>query len=129
MTSKITLTKDPMAPACCAVCNKSSNGSTRFADFQRDLDYYGVVLICEDCSRELVVLLDFVPREQLETFVAANEKLVNENIELREENARVRAALDAIFRVRPDLDDSSSKSVNLDRSDDERDAGGGKSKK
>lgn len=117
--SKYVLTKSPMLPAYCAGCRKSANGIVNFVDFQLDLDYYGAVVFCEDCAKEICGVLDMVPVADLFDAVAKIEALAAANRELTEENERVRAALDSILSVRPDLRSDSDRDDDVDNSESE----------
>lgn len=101
---KIQATLTPMLPATCVACRKSANGVTKFLDFQADVDYYGAIVICEDCAREMLDVLGFVPVALVESL---RDRLEIQKIELntvREENERLRGAFDSILVVRPDID-------------------------
>lgn len=102
---KIQVVLHPALPATCCVCNRSANGIVRFMDFQKDLDYYGAVVICEDCAKEMLDVLEFVPVARLQEELNANVVLMEKIRKLEDENERVRGALDSVLLVRPDLRD------------------------
>lgn len=60
-SGRVRVVTEPALPAICAMCKKSANGAIRFIDFQFDMDYYGAVVFCEDCMKECMIALDFVP--------------------------------------------------------------------
>lgn len=115
--SKIQIVMHPALPATCAVCNKSANGIVKFLDFQKDLDYYGAVLICEDCGREMLDALDFAPVAQVTYRDQQIAELQQELQVVREENERVRAALDSVLVVRPDLRSNGDRVDGVDSSE------------
>lgn len=127
--SKIQVVKHPPLPATCAVCNRSANGNVDFLDWNLSLDYYGAVLLCEDCAREMVSILGFAPVAEVENRNEQIENLTLRNRELVEENDRVRAALNSVLVVRPDLRVDGNQSDDLDSEDTENGTVGGKSKK
>lgn len=124
--SKIQVVFHPALPATCAVCRKSADGNTRFMDFQADLDYYGAILLCEDCAKEMLTLLKFVPVTEVEERNAQIEFLHTRVQETQAENERLNSALDAILRVRPDLSDAVHQSDSVD--DEATPSGNSKSK-
>lgn len=84
--SRVALTTSPMLPSKCVVCTKDADGTTQFADFAADLDYYGAIVICEHCVRECIELLDAPVAELRAKLVAKEEEfeaLQNEYRELR----------------------------------------------
>lgn len=112
--SKIKVVKHPALPATCAVCYRSADGVVDFLDWQLSLDYYGAVLVCEDCAREMLVVLGFAPVAEVTSRNEQIENLTIRNRELVEENERVRAALNSILAVRPDLRSDSDGNDDLD---------------
>lgn len=121
---KIQLTLQPALPATCAVCNKSANNSTKFIDFAKDLDYYGAVVICEDCVREALELLECVPVALVNE---ANEQLavLHDRIqEVQAENVRLNNTLDNILSLRPGLSEFDSSVTESDDSSPEETSGG-----
>ena len=114
LMGKIQLTLNPMLPATCVVCGRSANGVVRFLDFQMQLEYYGAVVICEDCGKELVSVLDFVPAVALQEIQQEFEFTEDKLSTVREENERLRGALDSILLIRPDISSDSSLDVGVD---------------
>lgn len=128
-TSKIQFVLHPPLPGTCVVCNKSANGETRFLDFGAQLDFYGAILMCEDCGKELVDILDFVPVAQVKYRDKQIENLVVMNRELKDENDNIRAALNAVLVVRPDLRPDSDSPGDVDSKNDGQGTKRGTSKK
>lgn len=81
MTSKITKTTEPALPSSCSVCSVAAKGYNAFYDFGVSIDWYGAILICEDCAQNLAELLDLTKITRLETAVAEGEALIAELIE------------------------------------------------
>jgi hypothetical protein len=79
----------PVLPHKCAVCGTSEKGD--YFDFGLDLDYYGTVYIClMNCFREAANCIDYyspaqhgLALERIEQLRDANNKLIDENEELR----------------------------------------------
>lgn len=57
-------------PGVCFVCGSDGNDERQFVDFQKTVDWYGVVYICTYCAAEVAQLLGFVRFRdyQTETF-------------------------------------------------------------
>jgi hypothetical protein len=103
-SGRVKLVTEPALPATCAICVRSADGTIKFVDFNVSLDYYGAVVICEDCIKECMGLFDYIPKERLE--IAKN--LGHETLEQLEvahnELDRYRSVIDTLGIVRPDLD-------------------------
>lgn len=78
-SGRIHIVTEPALPATCVVCRRSANGAVKFIDFNFSLDYYGAVVLCEDCIKESLSLLDYTPNinftNKVEELVAAQEEL------------------------------------------------------
>ena len=114
---KVQVILHPPLPATCVVCRKSADGVVRFLDFQASVDYYGAIVVCENCAGEMLDVLQFVPVAEKDN--ALNQVLVMEEafLAVRAENANLRNALDSILVVRPDLNLDSGESSDLDDSE------------
>lgn len=102
-TSKYQIVTSFPLPGTCAGCNKSANGSTRFVDFQLQLDWYGAVAFCEDCCKEMLICFDFVESSKLSDAYQEIKSLSDINRDLEAQNASLRSAVDSILAIRPDL--------------------------
>lgn len=101
--SKYVVVKHPPLPATCVGCHKSANGVTDFVDFNTNVDYYGAILMCEDCFLECGRLLGLVPVAEVED-AARDYNDARETIDrLQDENVRINAALDSLFSLRPNF--------------------------
>lgn len=99
-TSKIQVVLNPPLPGTCVICNKSANGQVRFLDFNFNLDWYGAVLICESCAKEVVEIVESDTIRQQTAEIAA---LKAELQEVRENNDRLNGSIDSLLSVRPNL--------------------------
>lgn len=77
--SKYSVTYAPPLPAKCAGCGADALGHNRFIDLTLSLDFYGAVLLCESCAKEMVGLIDFCPvaerDDALHDLQSAQEKI------------------------------------------------------
>lgn len=73
-SGRVRIVTEPALPATCAICVRSANGQIRFIDFNADLDYYGAIVICEDCMRESLTLLGFTDEINFTNKVSELEK-------------------------------------------------------
>jgi len=85
LQAKYQLTKDPAQPQKCAGCGVNANGQNEFVDFNLSLDYYGAVIFCMSCAKEIAATVGFVDPDTIETYGdvldaarAANERLSGE---------------------------------------------------
>ena len=81
LQAKFQLTKAPAQPQSCAACGVSAKGYNEFVDFNLSLDFYGAVIFCTDCAKEIAATVGFVDPDTIETFEdvlddarAANER-------------------------------------------------------
>jgi len=102
-SDRITITKYPPLPSSCAICLFSADGQRGFLDFQMSLDYYGAVVICEECVAPVAQLFGYVPESELEEIGIdlAATKLDLERT--RERHAELERTLDSLFAFRPSL--------------------------
>jgi hypothetical protein len=119
-SGRVVLVTEPALPATCVICTRSADGAIRFVDFNFSLDYYGAVVICEDCLKECLGLLDYTANinftNKVDELVAKQEELDRVTDELN----KYKSALDGLSFIRPDLNplnvDSSNKSEESDDS-------------
>lgn len=101
--SKLTFTTNPALPCTCIVCSKPANGETQFLDFGASLDWYGAIIICIECAREVAQVIDYHPVAQVQSLETQVRSLTTLNRGLHEENDKLHATLDSLFKLRPDL--------------------------
>jgi hypothetical protein len=102
-SGRVFVVTEPPLPATCAVCGRNANGTIKFVDFNKDLDYYGAVVICEDCIKECMGLLEYVPGSKLEEVIQALTQTIEELEVAKNELDRYKSAFDALNFIRPDL--------------------------
>jgi hypothetical protein len=73
-SDKLQFIDNPPLPSKCVVCSNDWMPHKRFIDFGASVDYYGAILICEDCAINLVDLLGF---EDKTVAIAYKEKYEN----------------------------------------------------
>lgn len=98
-TDRVALVTSPALPARCVICNFSANGRRRFLDFNVSIDYYGAILICEDCLLENANLLDgpvAAAKRQVEEMQEKLEEVTNEL-------DRYKFVVSSLSFVRPDF--------------------------
>lgn len=77
-SGRVSIITEPPLPATCVICVRSADGAVKFIDFNFSLDYYGAVVICEDCIKESMSLLEMVPLSKLQETVEALYRAVQE---------------------------------------------------
>lgn len=97
---RVQLTLDPALPSLCIVCNRSSGNNVKFVDFNVSLDWYGAVVICEDCIKECITVVEYEKVANLELELHSKE---NELEQAYRELQRYKSALDGLSFIRPDL--------------------------
>lgn len=102
-SGRIFVVTEPPLPATCVVCRRSANGAVKFIDFNLQLDYYGAVVFCEDCIKESLHVLDFIPTEKLQEVIEALTRTVEELEVVKDERDKYKSALDGLSFIRPDL--------------------------
>ncbi len=113
-SSKYTLTTTPALPATCAGCRRSANGIIQFVDFNLSLDYFGAVVFCEDCAKEILGVFDYVPVAKLEVLNEKNHQL-REALAIERANVnQLKSAVDAIVSIRPDISGALSSNEGTD---------------
>lgn len=105
---RVQLTLDPALPATCLICSRSSDGKINFVDFNLNFDYYGAVVICEDCIRECLQVVENKKVALLQDEV--NSLRHDLSVAEGKINAYA-AAFDGISLIRPDI-------VSVDSGDD-----------
>ncbi len=107
-SDKVVLTKYPSLPSTCVICLRSSDGVLEFIDFQMSLDIYGSVNICVECVALVAKgLLGFVEPSGIDALTQQIANLVEINRELKKENDLHNATLDALLKLRPNLNNDS----------------------
>lgn len=86
--SKYTLTTEPALPAKCIGCNNDVKPDFPLIDTSASLDYYGAILLCQNCVLEMAKLLDLVPETELHKEVQLGNELA---VRLQEANKKVEA--------------------------------------
>lgn len=88
------------------------------------MDYYGAIVICEDCVREALELLECVPVALVNEANEENERLLSLIQEVQAENVRLNLTLDNLLNLRPGLSGSDSGTTESDDSSPEETSGG-----
>lgn len=112
------------APHKCASCgNPIITKEQWYVDWLFTLDYYGQVIFCVDCVRQMANQLGYMDPKQVRELVMAGSAVTAQNMQLLEENKRLRDALAALGLVtsNPVLDNSDLVSVEEPRQEDEPD--------
>lgn len=112
--SKYQITYNPMLPAFCSGCRKSADGKTPYVDFNLDLDYYGAVVFCEACAKEIAVLFGWVPKQELEEINTQLATLHEKVQETQALNVHLNTTLDSLFALRPSLHSDDDPAGNSD---------------
>ena len=94
---KFKLTVQPALPSKCTGCGFDADGRKEFIDTTMSLDFYGAVLFCEDCVREMAATIGMVNPENELAFGETITQLTKEN-ELLEQ--RVEALEGVVFTYR-----------------------------
>lgn len=82
--AKYILTKEPPLPSTCSGCGKSADGKNKFVDFNLSIDYYGAIVFCYDCSREISNLIGFISERERDLALDELSEAVAENRALKE---------------------------------------------
>lgn len=56
----MSLTREPALPSKCINCNFSADGKREFLDTGASEDYYGAIVFCIDCCREMATSLGYI---------------------------------------------------------------------
>lgn len=104
MSDRVAFTTDPALPATCVICQRSSNGQIQFADFNMSLDYYGAIVICEDCVRETVSLVDYVSMERHRRVLAKLLDTKQELLETKNQLEKYENVVVSLAVARPELE-------------------------
>lgn len=128
-TGKFKLTVQPALPSKCTGCGFDADGRKEFIDTTMSLDFYGAVLFCEDCVREMAATIGMVNPENELALGDTITQLTKEN-ELLEQ--RVEALEGVVFTYRmPSVASAStassgSDSFTITTTDDQDTEGNGK---
>jgi hypothetical protein len=101
--SRVALITEPALPAECVICKRSANGKVQFVDFNASLDYYGAIVICEDCIKETLRLMGFSDRGVNERLIESLGRQQKINTELLAKLDKYESVVVNLQEVRPDL--------------------------
>lgn len=87
-TSKYQFVEQPAAPAKCIACNNDVKPDEPLIDTTASLDYYGAILFCISCAKELATLIGFVDEDEINKEVELSNELAQR---LAEEKKKVEA--------------------------------------
>lgn len=73
--AKYVLTKEPPLPSKCVGCGKGSDGKMSFIDPGASEDYYGAILFCLDCAKEICTVIGYVSVELASKVAEENDDL------------------------------------------------------
>jgi hypothetical protein len=93
--AKYVLTVEPPLPSKCVGCGKSSDGKLQFVDPGASEDYYGAIVFCIDCAREICTLIGYVSVE-LSSRVAEENDGLKKQLETYKQKVE---ALEDVVRV------------------------------
>lgn len=96
-SGKYKLTVEPALPSKCTGCGFDADGRKEFLDTTASLDFYGAVLFCEDCVREMAATVGMVNPDNEIALSEALSQLTKENDLLEQ---RVEALEGVIFTYR-----------------------------
>lgn len=112
MSDKITKTTEPALPQACSVCSVAAKGYNAFYDFGVSIDYYGAILVCEDCAQNLSDLVNSSSVARLETRVGELEEFISTLVEQKKALENVVSAY-----LISDSSDSSTSVTSVDDSE------------
>lgn len=100
--SRVYILDTPVAlPGHCVMCRASRNDDRKYVDFGMQLDFYGSVIFCTFCIRDVAAAVGFVPNTLLVEATHEYTNSVKENMacidELRKKNEALTNALSADF--------------------------------
>lgn len=101
VASKYQLTTTPPLPSSCVGCLKVAKGVEKFIDSGTSIDYFGSVVFCSDCIREMAMLLGMAPVAQT---VEVVEMLSRAMEELNAEKQKVEVLERVVFTYGIDCD-------------------------
>ena len=99
----IQVTTSPALPSRCCICNNTADGEKKFLDWDKDLDYYGAIVLCEFCAVSVGQAVDMVPIKLLHEAAADNSKLMKRIAVLESDLNLANLTLDNLLSLRPDL--------------------------
>lgn len=82
--AKMSLTREPALPSKCINCGFSANGKKEFLDVGASEDYYGAIVFCIDCCREMAVSLGFITPYQRDQAIEQMEAAVADSVLAKE---------------------------------------------
>lgn len=91
-SGKYKLTVEPALPSKCTGCGFDADGRKEFLDTTMSLDFYGAVLFCEDCVREMAATVGMVPAEMS---VSLEQEVEEANLAI----ARLEEKVESLERV------------------------------
>lgn len=103
-TSKFQIIEFPPLPGKCANCGKGPGRGTRFIDWNLSEEFYGAIVFCFDCAREIARAIDYAPVAELLVTQDALEFVKTEVVHLRKENDKLSNVIHSLRIVRSDLD-------------------------
>lgn len=80
----MSLTKEPALPSKCINCNFSADGKREFLDTGASEDFYGAIVFCIDCCREMAVSLGFITPIQRDDALSKMTVAIQEAVLVRE---------------------------------------------
>lgn len=120
MNDRVAIVTEPALPASCCACGTLSDGTKKFADTGTSIDYFGAVLLCENCIVEI--------SRKFETPVAEAEGRIQELVENLEEVTNeldhYKFVFSSLSIIRPDLGLPEPVSSKGDESGSEKDESG-----
>ena len=84
---KIFINNNPPLPAQCVVCYRTFKQGTVFLDFGMNVEFYGAILMCDDCITNAGTLIGLIPVAKADQttleWVTATDALVQANKKVR----------------------------------------------
>lgn len=92
--SRVQIVETPyMKPACCVLCKNPGNDGRMFVDVNVSLPRYGRFYFCMTCFEEINHTLGWMGPANYEYLLEANQTMQDDIEQLKEENAKLTAAL------------------------------------
>src|SRR5688500_14099223 len=82
--AKYVLTKEPPLPSKCIGCGCNDNADRQFVDLTQSIDYYGAILLCQDCAKEIANLVGFINEDTLALKILEFESVAQELVQAKE---------------------------------------------
>jgi hypothetical protein len=96
------------APAHCAICFHPGGGGRTFVDWDFSLEFYGAVIVCNECVLTIMNGLEWISPEQWQVVKRIQEETLDLLQKEKAENAKLRSALDSLSFLPSISDDSGS---------------------